>query len=213
MPRDRWYRSVQSRLDATGFSGPRVAHRRRRVGKRSIASADAAHPRPANVPAARSPPGAGRAARGAPGGHGGGGRGSVRGRHVPDALCRGGRSLSLEGPPGLERRGAGPPPGATGDPGLDPARRVGNGRLLRARTAPRRVSRAVVLRVDGLAPRARARARAARAGHCRRVAMGANRLWLHTCTLDGPAALPNYRARGFVPFRTEHYETELPGAP
>lgn len=41
-------------------------------------------------------------------------------------------------------------------------------------------------------------------------AWGANRLWLHTCTLDGPAALPNYRARGFVPFRREHYEVELP---
>ncbi len=34
---------------------------------------------------------------------------------------------------------------------------------------------------------------------------GATRVWLHTCTLDDPAALPNYRARGFVPFRTEHY--------
>jgi len=42
---------------------------------------------------------------------------------------------------------------------------------------------------------------------------GAERLWLHTCTLDGPAALPNYRARGFVPFRSETYETELPDAP
>jgi len=39
---------------------------------------------------------------------------------------------------------------------------------------------------------------------------GANRLWLHTCTLDGPAALPNYRARGFTPFRTETYEADLP---
>ena len=28
-------------------------------------------------------------------------------------------------------------------------------------------------------------------------------VWLHTCTLDGPAALPNYRARGMVPYRTE----------
>lgn len=32
-------------------------------------------------------------------------------------------------------------------------------------------------------------------------------LWLHTCTLDGDAALPNYRARGFRPFRTETYDT------
>jgi GNAT superfamily N-acetyltransferase len=32
------------------------------------------------------------------------------------------------------------------------------------------------------------------------------RVWLHTCTLDHAAALPNYRARGFVPFKTERYE-------
>jgi len=31
-------------------------------------------------------------------------------------------------------------------------------------------------------------------------------VWLHTCTLDGPAALPNYRARGMVPYRTETSE-------
>ncbi|HVO44420.1 MAG TPA: GNAT family N-acetyltransferase [Aggregatilineales bacterium] len=30
---------------------------------------------------------------------------------------------------------------------------------------------------------------------------GANRVWLHTCTLDGPHALPNYLARGFVAFK------------
>jgi GNAT superfamily N-acetyltransferase len=29
------------------------------------------------------------------------------------------------------------------------------------------------------------------------------RVWLHTCTLDGPYALANYRARGLVPYRTE----------
>ncbi|MGQ0641917.1 MAG: GNAT family N-acetyltransferase [Gemmatimonadaceae bacterium] len=34
----------------------------------------------------------------------------------------------------------------------------------------------------------------------------ATRVWLHTCTLDHPAALPNYQARGFAPFRTERYE-------
>jgi len=28
------------------------------------------------------------------------------------------------------------------------------------------------------------------------------RVWLTTCTLDGPNALPNYRARGMRPFRT-----------
>ncbi len=30
--------------------------------------------------------------------------------------------------------------------------------------------------------------------------MGANRVWLHTCTLDSPHALPNYLARGFTAF-------------
>lgn len=32
---------------------------------------------------------------------------------------------------------------------------------------------------------------------------GARRIWLHTCTKDNPAALPNYLRRGFRPFRTE----------
>lgn len=40
-------------------------------------------------------------------------------------------------------------------------------------------------------------------------AWGATRTWLHTCTLDAPAALPNYRARGFTPCGTETYETEV----
>ena len=40
---------------------------------------------------------------------------------------------------------------------------------------------------------------------------GANRVWLHTCTLDDPAAMPNYLKRGFKPFKTEHYEVEPPG--
>ena len=31
----------------------------------------------------------------------------------------------------------------------------------------------------------------------------APRVWLHSCTLDGAAALPNYRARGLRPFRTQ----------
>ena len=36
---------------------------------------------------------------------------------------------------------------------------------------------------------------------------GASRVWLHTCTLDGPHALANYRARGFAPYRTTvHHE-------
>jgi GNAT superfamily N-acetyltransferase len=29
------------------------------------------------------------------------------------------------------------------------------------------------------------------------------RVWLHTCTLDAPAALPNYLARGLVAYRSE----------
>ena len=37
---------------------------------------------------------------------------------------------------------------------------------------------------------------------------GANRVWLHTCTLDDPAAKPNYLRRGFKPFKTEHYFLE-----
>lgn len=38
---------------------------------------------------------------------------------------------------------------------------------------------------------------------------GANRVWLHTCTLDDPAALPNYLKRGFKPFKEEKYVTTL----
>ena len=38
---------------------------------------------------------------------------------------------------------------------------------------------------------------------------GANRVWLHTCTLDDPAALPNYLKRGFKPFKTEEYLANL----
>jgi ribosomal protein S18 acetylase RimI-like enzyme len=38
---------------------------------------------------------------------------------------------------------------------------------------------------------------------------GAHRVWLHTCTLDDPAALPNYLARGFAPYREETYEVDL----
>jgi ribosomal protein S18 acetylase RimI-like enzyme len=37
---------------------------------------------------------------------------------------------------------------------------------------------------------------------------GAARVWLHTCTLDDPAALPNYRARGFTPYKEETYAVE-----
>ena len=39
--------------------------------------------------------------------------------------------------------------------------------------------------------------------------IGARRVWLHTCTLDSPHALPNYRARGFRDFKTERYQTDI----
>lgn len=38
--------------------------------------------------------------------------------------------------------------------------------------------------------------------------LGPQRVWLHTCTLDHPNALPNYVARGFTPYRTETYEVD-----
>lgn len=41
-------------------------------------------------------------------------------------------------------------------------------------------------------------------------ALGAERVWLHTCTLDHPAALPNYRKRGFRQVREEVYTAEVP---
>ena len=34
---------------------------------------------------------------------------------------------------------------------------------------------------------------------------GAQRVWLHTCTFDHPAAIPNYVSRGFTVFKTEQY--------
>jgi GNAT superfamily N-acetyltransferase len=39
--------------------------------------------------------------------------------------------------------------------------------------------------------------------------LGPNRVWLHTCTLDHPAALSNYLKRGFRPFREEVYTVNL----
>ena len=36
-----------------------------------------------------------------------------------------------------------------------------------------------------------------------------SRVWLHTCSLDGPAALPNYLARGFKIYRTEEEQTQV----
>jgi GNAT superfamily N-acetyltransferase len=41
---------------------------------------------------------------------------------------------------------------------------------------------------------------------------GTRRVWLHTCELDSPAALANYRARGFVASgsSTEYWDTRAP---
>jgi len=45
----------------------------------------------------------------------------------------------------------------------------------------------------------------------RAFGLGATRVWLHTCTLDAPAALRNYLARGFTVERSESYIAQLPG--
>jgi ribosomal protein S18 acetylase RimI-like enzyme len=47
------------------------------------------------------------------------------------------------------------------------------------------------------------------AGIGRAFADGAERVWVHTCTLDGPHALANYQGRGFVIYKTETHEQEL----
>jgi len=39
------------------------------------------------------------------------------------------------------------------------------------------------------------------------------RVWVHTCSLDGPAALANYLARGMVPFRVEEMERAVAAVP
>jgi ribosomal protein S18 acetylase RimI-like enzyme len=48
------------------------------------------------------------------------------------------------------------------------------------------------------------------AGVARAFDDGAQRVWVHTCTLDGPYALANYQARGFAPYKHEVHEEELP---
>lgn len=40
-------------------------------------------------------------------------------------------------------------------------------------------------------------------------ALGATRVWLHTCTLDHPAAVPNYLARGFSVYKKEEYTAPI----
>lgn len=43
--------------------------------------------------------------------------------------------------------------------------------------------------------------------------MGARRVWVHTCSLDHPRALPNYYARGFRVFLVEEKFEDLPEEP
>jgi ribosomal protein S18 acetylase RimI-like enzyme len=44
-------------------------------------------------------------------------------------------------------------------------------------------------------------------------AMGARRVWVHTCTLDAAHALANYQARGMRVFKERTEAVELPEAP
>jgi GNAT superfamily N-acetyltransferase len=44
-------------------------------------------------------------------------------------------------------------------------------------------------------------------------AQGARRVWLHTCSLDGPRALANYTARGFRVYQRSVELIELPEGP
>ena len=39
------------------------------------------------------------------------------------------------------------------------------------------------------------------------------RIWVHTCTLDHPRALQNYRSRGFEPYKSEEQIEHLPDSP
>lgn len=47
-------------------------------------------------------------------------------------------------------------------------------------------------------------------GVARAFAEGPARVWVHTCSLDGPHALANYQARGFTPYKTETHEEVIP---
>lgn len=42
---------------------------------------------------------------------------------------------------------------------------------------------------------------------------GAGRVWVHTCSLDGPHALATYQGRGFVPYKTLTHTETLPQRP
>ena len=39
------------------------------------------------------------------------------------------------------------------------------------------------------------------------------RVWLHTCSLDHPNALPNYQKQGFNLFKEEHFTAKVPAKP
>ncbi|MFI5688482.1 GNAT family N-acetyltransferase [Streptomyces sp. NPDC051636] len=39
------------------------------------------------------------------------------------------------------------------------------------------------------------------------------RVWVHTCTLDGPAALTNYQSRGLAIYKTEDADENVPDQP
>ncbi len=43
--------------------------------------------------------------------------------------------------------------------------------------------------------------------------MDAQRVWVHTCNLDGPYALTNYQARGFQLYKQETHAQEVPDKP
>jgi GNAT superfamily N-acetyltransferase len=68
-------------------------------------------------------------------------------------------------------------------------------------------------RLEPVGDRAKPRAQSAEParGGAKPVGMDrVRRVWLHTSSLDHPGALPNYRARGYVPFHTEVRWVELP---
>jgi GNAT superfamily N-acetyltransferase len=44
-------------------------------------------------------------------------------------------------------------------------------------------------------------------------ARGACRVWVHTCSLDGPHALANYQARGFQIYDRQTQQVDLPAVP
>jgi len=51
------------------------------------------------------------------------------------------------------------------------------------------------------------------AGVQRALDDGAGRVWVHTCSLDGPHALATYQGRGFVPYKTIAHTETLPQWP